>query len=322
MPVLFRLPPMETTVMNESVINESLYPPTIQGVPAGLTIPSKAYRRQVVIVLLSLFVFIVFYLSLIVGSSWAVVYSILQATNATVDSYGHSNSGSYWMLAIVMGVLFLFLVKALFKWRKQKDEMRLEINVRQHPELFEFIRKICADTKAPFPGKVFLTPEVNAAVFYDSSVLSLIMPVKKNLLIGLGLVNGVNLSEFKAVIAHEFGHFSQSSMRLGSYVYMANRVIYDLVYQRDAPTTCWQKPAASISASRSSPTRLPSFCGYCAASCTLRSRRSTFSRVRFRVRWSSMPTSSPSALPVAIRSFMPSKNSISSTPARCRRSAI
>ena len=168
MPVLFRLPPMETTVMNESVINESLYPPTIQGVPAGLTIPSKAYRRQVVIVLLSLFVFIVFYLSLIVGSSWAVVYSILQATNATVDSYGHSNSGSYWMLAIVMGVLFLFLVKALFKWRKQKDEMRLEINVRQHPELFEFIRKICADTKAPFPGKVFLTPEVNAAVFYDS----------------------------------------------------------------------------------------------------------------------------------------------------------
>ena len=234
MPVLFRLPPMETTVMNESVINESLYPPTIQGVPAGLTIPSKAYRRQVVIVLLSLFVFILFYLSLIVGSSWAVVYSILQATNATVDSYGHSNSGSYWMLAIVMGVLFLFLVKALFKWRKQKDEMRLEINVRQHPELFEFIRKICADTKAPFPGKVFLTPEVNAAVFYDSSVLSLIMPVKKNLLIGLGLVNGVNLSEFKAVIAHEFGHFSQSSMRLGSYVYMANRVIYDLVYQRDA----------------------------------------------------------------------------------------
>ncbi len=220
--------------METTVINESLYPPTIQGVPASLTIPNKAYRRQVVIVLLSLFVFISFYLSLIVGSGWAVVYSIMQAANAEVDNYGHSNSGNYWMLAVVSGVLFLFLVKALFKWRKHKDEMRLEITARQHPELFEFIRKVCADTKAPFPGKVFLTPEVNAAVFYDSSLLSLILPVKKNLLIGLGLVNGVNLSEFKAVIAHEFGHFSQSSMRLGSYVYMANRVIYDLVYQRDA----------------------------------------------------------------------------------------
>src|SRR5262249_38821907 len=37
----------------------------------------------------------------------------------------------------------------------------------------------------------------------------------------------------KAVLAHEFGHFSQSSMRLGSYVYMANRIIADMVYGRD-----------------------------------------------------------------------------------------
>src|SRR5262249_10552566 len=63
--------------------------------------------------------------------------------------------------------------------------------------------------------------------------LNLIFPSRKNLIIGLALVNRLNLTEFKAVLAHEFGHFSQNSMKLGSYVYTANRVIADVVYGRD-----------------------------------------------------------------------------------------
>ncbi len=80
---------------------------------------------------------------------------------------------------------------------------------------------------------MYLSPDVNASVFYNQSILSLLLPTPKNLLIGLGLVNQLNLSEFKAVLAHEFGHFSQNSMKLGSYVYTANRVIGDLVFGRD-----------------------------------------------------------------------------------------
>ncbi len=218
-----------------SAANESLYPSSIQNAPPDLTTPSPAYRRQVVIVLASLAAFLLFYLGLIVASGWAVFWGVTQAAN-TPETAGsrHSNGGAYWTAALIAGVLFLFLMKALFKWRREKDESRLEITEQDQPELFGFIRRICADTKAPFPYRIFVTPEVNAAVFYNRSLLSLILPVKKNLLIGLGLVNGLNLSEFKAVLAHEFGHFSQSSMRLGSYVYMANRVIYDLVYHRDA----------------------------------------------------------------------------------------
>lgn len=102
------------------------------------------------------------------------------------------------------------------------------------------------DTPASFTGRnlldeaartderrVFLTADVNAAVFYHESVLSLLLPTPKNLLIGLGLVNQLNLSEFKAVLAHEFGHFSQNSMKLGSYVYLSNRVLAEAVFGRD-----------------------------------------------------------------------------------------
>jgi Zn-dependent protease with chaperone function len=47
-------------------------------------------------------------------------------------------------------------------------------------------------------------------------------------------LNLLNLTELKAVLAHEFGHFAQSSMKLGQYVYVANYAIYDMVVARDS----------------------------------------------------------------------------------------
>jgi Zn-dependent protease with chaperone function len=63
--------------------------------------------------------------------------------------------------------------------------------------------------------------------------LNLFLPVKKELTVGLGLISCLNLSEFKAVLSHEFGHFAQSSMKIGSYIISANTIIHDLIYSRD-----------------------------------------------------------------------------------------
>ncbi len=167
---------------------------------------------------------------LVAGSAW-LCYYLIKAPWAT-----RGNDG-YFFLRLVgiicSGMLALYLVKGLFKGSQQDQSLLVEITEADQPELFAFIRQICADTGAPFPHKVFLTPEVNAAVFYHSSFLSLFLPTPKNLLIGLGLVNMLNLSEFKAVLAHEFGHFSQKSMKLGTYVYVANKVMADIIYGRD-----------------------------------------------------------------------------------------
>ena len=49
----------------------------------------------------------------------------------------------------------------------------------------------------------------------------------------MGLVNVLNLSEFKAVLAHEFGHFAQSTMMVGRWVYIAQQIISHMVSVRD-----------------------------------------------------------------------------------------
>ena len=135
---------------------------------------------------------------------------------------------------VLTGLMILyFMVKFIFESKKADRSRYREVFENDQPDLFAFVRKVSEETGAQFPKHIYLSPEVNASVFYDSNFLSMFLPVKKNLCIGLGLVNMLNLSEFKSVIAHEFGHFSQKSMRAGSYVYQANRVIYNMLYEND-----------------------------------------------------------------------------------------
>ncbi len=208
---------------------DSLYPPSITNAPPGLAQPSAAYRRSVITVLTGLLLFLALYLFLVIASGHLVYLAITYPLTG-------DGRGDYFLkfICVAMSVmLFLFLVKGLFKRRTGDDPDHVEIKPSEHPELFAFIQRLCQEAGAPAPYRVFLSYELNAAVFYNSSLLNLLIPVRKNLLIGLALVNGLNLSEFKAVLAHEYGHFSQKSMRLGNYVYIANSVIGDMVYGRD-----------------------------------------------------------------------------------------
>ena len=235
---------------------ERLYPPSPVGIPADLTTPSASYRSRVLIVLASLIVFVIVYLGLIAGSAGLSVFCFMQLaepepTGAPAPTPSYSSTkysrqqyqpppkpkkdrSPIWLIigGIASGLLCLFLVKGLFRIVRADEGLRLQVTEEEQPLLFAFIRRLCQETGAPFPHRIFLVPDVNAAVAFHQSVLNLIFPSRKNLIIGLGLVNRLNLTEFKAVLAHEFGHFSQNSMKLGSYVYTANRVIVDVVYGR------------------------------------------------------------------------------------------
>ena len=211
-----------------------LYPPAPAGVPDDWTKPTGGYRLRATAVLVGLFLFLLLYLALIVAVGYL---GYLLAINPPPMPKGRG--GGFVVIAYIGGLLsllllFLFLVKGLFKGSKADRSTYLRLTRKEQPELFEFIDRLCAETAAPKPAGVFVSPEVNAAVFYDTSLINLVIPPKKSLLIGAGLVEAVTLREFKAVLAHEFGHFSQKSVAIGTYVGVANRVMGDMIYARDS----------------------------------------------------------------------------------------
>ncbi|MEM9917308.1 MAG: M48 family metallopeptidase [Bacteroidota bacterium] len=210
-------------------MKNDFYPASPKNVPEALTQLPASYRNRVVAVLIAIILFILLFIGLVVFSGysvyWAIFYPMATVNKLTIlVKIG---------LIGITAMFFVFTLKFLFKSNNHDNPTDIVLKEKDHPRLFDFIRQLCKETGAPYPKKVVVNEQINAAVYYDKPLLSMFFPVRKNLLIGLGLVNSLNLSEFKAVLAHEFGHFSQRSMKLGSYVYMANRIIHDMVYNRD-----------------------------------------------------------------------------------------
>ena len=203
--------------------------PNPLAVPKNLTSLSKTYMFRATLAILAIFLFFVLYVSLIFGLvqlvRLAFVYEIGDVNKLTLLIKLGAIAGSIMLL--------LFSLKFLLKLRNVKPHNRVKLKKEEHPVLFDFIHQICKETGAPKPQSIYIDPDVNAYVRYTNVWLSLVLPTRKELTIGLGLVSSLNLSEFKAVMAHEFGHFSQRSMKIGSYIHSANTIIYDMIYNRD-----------------------------------------------------------------------------------------
>jgi len=210
-----------------------IYPATPQNVDDRIIQPTRAFKQEVTKVLGSILFFMVTYITLMAA---AIVLAVLCC-------YGGIMMVVTWprFITIMLGLglaglgvmVIYFLLKFLFKSKTTDRSGLTEITATDQPELFQFIKALTRETQSMAPKRIYVSPEVNAYVFYDSSFWSMFFPVRKNLTIGLALVNSVNLSEFKAILAHEFGHFSQRSMKLGSYVYNVNQVIYNMLYENE-----------------------------------------------------------------------------------------
>ncbi len=205
------------------------YPESPNDIPKNFTSLPSSYQFKAFLAILSIILFFLLYAALVTGLGYLAYYAIIY------------DMGSVNKLSILLKIgaiagavmLFVFTLKFIFKIKNHKRENRIKLNLKEHPELKAFVYKICKETGAPKPKSVYVDPDVNAYVSYTNMWLSLFFPAKKDLTLGLGLISCINLSEFKAVTAHEFGHFAQRSMKIGSYIISANTIIHDMIFTRD-----------------------------------------------------------------------------------------
>lgn len=207
---------------------ESLYPASPEGIPQDLTAPSALYRKRVATAVLGLALFFAVYAGLTGWLGW-VTYRGFH------DVFVDGDRGFATLFAAIpAGFLVVFLIKGLFAVKRASLAGLREITAEEEPELVAFIHRVADEARAPRPAHIYLSDRVNAAVFYDAGLKNLFVPTQKNLEIGLGLINTVTLDEFKAVMAHEFGHFGQSAMGVGRWVYVSQQFVGDMIARRDA----------------------------------------------------------------------------------------
>ena len=128
------------------------------------------------------------------------------------------------------GLIVYYNIKFILNIFKKTATNGIEIFETDQPELFKLIKATADKVGTKHPKKVFIINDVNAYVSYSNNLQSLVFPTRKNLSIGVGLLHGISQNELKGIIAHEFGHFSQKSMTIGSHVGNATKIMEDILY--------------------------------------------------------------------------------------------
>ena len=200
-----------------------VYPAGPTQVPPSFTSPSSAYRRHAWLAFLALLAFLAAYFALAGYFAWTS-YRLFRAAGTVHDEW-------FWLMVggVAIGFLSLFMIKAVFFVKRGGVRDTIEVTAAEQPRLFAFLHKLADEARAPRPYRVFVSHHVNAGVFYDLTLLNLIIPSRKNLEIGLGLANVLTLGEVKAVLAHELGHFAQRTMAIGRWVYIGQQIAGHLV---------------------------------------------------------------------------------------------
>jgi tetratricopeptide (TPR) repeat protein len=106
-----------------------------------------------------------------------------------------------------MLVMIWSSIRSLFVRMKYEDPGR-PLTADEAPRLWELTRAVAAGVGTRPVDAIFLTPGTELAVFERGNWLQRTRDQsKRSLILGLGVIDGFRTSDFRAVLAHEYGHF-------------------------------------------------------------------------------------------------------------------
>jgi Zn-dependent protease with chaperone function len=110
----------------------------------------------------------------------------------------------------------------------------------EHPRLFAVLRRVAEDTGQAMPSEVFLVAQLNAWVAQRGGVMG--FGSRRVMGLGLPLLEALTVQQFRAVLAHEFGHYYGGDTRLGPWIYKTRAAIERTLQSLHRHSTALAKP--------------------------------------------------------------------------------
>jgi len=117
-----------------------------------------------------------------------------------------------WIPLVLVGLVARSL------WITIPDPDGKELNRQQAPRLFEAVQQVEQALAGPQVDRILLSDEFNAAIVQIPR-FGMFGWLRNYLVIGLPLMHALSPKEFRAVLAHEFGHLSGNHGRFSGWVY-------------------------------------------------------------------------------------------------------
>lgn len=114
----------------------------------------------------------------------------------------------------------------------------VDIAAADAPELWAQVTELSAAADTRSPDQIRLVSDATVAVSEDSRLLGLIGGPRR-MYLGVPCLQGLSVTQLRAVLAHEFGHYSSAHTRLGPLAYRAYQAVMDVMRQLRGPDTHW-----------------------------------------------------------------------------------
>ncbi len=173
------------------------------------------------------------YLSLIALIGYTIFWHAVHLSTHAATGRPFTVEHALTALPLVVGPLaILFAIKPFFARNTKAappDRLKREIE----PFLFEFVDAVATAVGAPKPTSIRIDTEANASAGLRRGLASFFTN-DLTLTIGLPLVQGLTVRELSGVLAHEFGHFSQTTgMRFGYLIRLISMWFARVTFERD-----------------------------------------------------------------------------------------
>jgi heat shock protein HtpX len=97
------------------------------------------------------------------------------------------------------------------------------LDAERHPRLFAEVRQVAQAVAQPMPAEVYLVPDVNAWVTQRGGIMG--FGGRRVMGLGLPLLQALSVVQFRAVLAHEFGHYHGGDVKLGPWIYKTRQAL-------------------------------------------------------------------------------------------------
>jgi len=142
-------------------------------------------------------------------------------------------------IAILIGFYYLFFPPRI-------KILSVEIKKGEQKRLWELINKLANEIKAKPINKILITPDPGIGVYLEGGLPSAIFGGKRVLKIGIPSIHNLTVGEFKAILAHEYGHLSNRDTQWASFTYSMGNSLIRTLQSIPGPTRDGKKEGGGI----------------------------------------------------------------------------
>jgi Zn-dependent protease with chaperone function len=151
-------------------------------------------------------------------------------------------------LAVFLAIATLYTLYAILRsvfTRVREEEPGCPLTRDEAPRLWSLTEEVAERVDTRPVDAVYVTPAASIGVTERGSLLSKLRGTgRRCLILGLGALPGMTQGQFKAILAHEYGHFSNRDTAGGNLARQVQASIYQMAYSLASTGQArWYNPA-------------------------------------------------------------------------------